>query len=179
MIEKPVIVTEARAGVSQGDLALLMPGATEAAEEMKVEPQDGAGSPEPGGRMRRWRVGDLLDGVYVARSIGSGGVASMTFFEVVEAQVGRVFGNDRRKERGRVVEAHEHLPVGSRVEAWVGAQLRLAHDERPPGRDEQPPLLGRRARARSLRPDFASTNAVHPDAGWGNPRRSGSRWSEG
>ncbi len=63
MIEWPVIVTEARAGVSPGDLALLVAGATQAAEEVKVEPQDETASPEPGGRMRCWRVGDLLVGV--------------------------------------------------------------------------------------------------------------------
>ncbi len=97
VIEKPVIVTEARAGVSPGDLALLVPGATEAAEEMKVEPQDETASAEPSGRMRRWRVGDLVDGIYVARSVGSGGVASRTFFEVMDAEVRQVFGNDRRQ----------------------------------------------------------------------------------
>ena len=47
--------------------------------------------------MRRWLVGDLLDGVYVARSIRSAGLASTTFFEVVDAEVRQVFGNDRRK----------------------------------------------------------------------------------
>ena len=96
-IEKPVIVAEARAGVSPGDLALLVPPVGSGGDEMKIEPNDDAGSLEPGGRMRRWRVGDLLDGVYVARSVGSGGVASTTFFEVVEAEVRRVFGKDRRK----------------------------------------------------------------------------------
>ncbi len=97
MIEKPVIVTEARAGVSPGDLALLVPTVGSGVDEMKIEPRDETASLEPGGRMRRWRVGDLLDGVYVARSLGSGGVASTTFSEVVDAEVRRIFGNDRRK----------------------------------------------------------------------------------
>ena len=96
-IEKPVIVAEARAGVSPGDLALLVPTVGSGVGEIKIEPDDEAGSLEPGGLMRRWLVGDLLDGVYVARSIRSAGLASTTFFEVVDAEVRQVFGSDRRK----------------------------------------------------------------------------------
>ena len=97
VIERPVIVTEARAGVSRGDLALLVPGAGGAAAEIKVEPQRETTSPDPGGILRRWRIRDLLDGVYVARSLGSGGIASTTYFEVEDANVRRVIGKDRQE----------------------------------------------------------------------------------
>ncbi len=94
--EPAIVVTEARAGVSTGDLHRLARTGRRVAE-IAIEPGEETAAPEGGGRLLRWDVDDLDDGVYVAHSVGSDALDQTTYFEVVGGEVRRDFGNDRRR----------------------------------------------------------------------------------
>ena len=95
-IDEPAIVTEARSGVSEGDLHRLAITGRRVAQ-IAVESSSETAAPEGGGRRRRWDAHELEDGVYVARSVGANALEEITYFEIVGGEVRRHFGHDRRR----------------------------------------------------------------------------------
>jgi PPOX class probable F420-dependent enzyme len=89
------VATEYRAGIASGRLARLHAG-TAGAERVRVEPDDEAATPDEGGRMLRYALATLADGVYVAESTGPANIAATTFFEVAGGVVTRLFESERR-----------------------------------------------------------------------------------
>ena len=89
------VTTEYRAGLSTGMLMRLR-YAPEGARRSPTESQDEAAMPDEGGRMLRFNLADLEDGIYAAESIGAANIARTTYFEVEGGRVGRVFDGERR-----------------------------------------------------------------------------------
>ena len=97
-IPAPHVTTEHRAGVSSGGVRRLCLTAGGVLEE-PVESHDEAAMPDEGGRMLRYLLAELEDGVYLAESVGAADAARQTYFEVLGARVTRVFGDKRRAIR--------------------------------------------------------------------------------
>jgi PPOX class probable F420-dependent enzyme len=92
------VTTEHRAGLSSGGLSRLRANGDGALEE-PVESHDEAAMPDEGGRMLRYLLAELDDGLYVAESMGAGTTLSHTYFEVVGGRVARLFDDRRRALR--------------------------------------------------------------------------------
>lgn len=97
-IAAPHVTTEHRTGVSSGVLARLRRAGDDMVEE-PVESFDEAAMPDEGGRMLRYPLDHLDDGLYVADSVGPANTLRRTFFEVVDGSVGRLFDDRRRALR--------------------------------------------------------------------------------
>jgi len=67
--------------------------------EEPVESSDEAAMPDEGGRMLRYPLDHLGDGLYVADSVGPANTLRRTYFEVADGRVGRLFGDRRRALR--------------------------------------------------------------------------------
>jgi PPOX class probable F420-dependent enzyme len=91
----PHIITEYRAGVSTGSLALLVP-TDDGVRRRAMESYDETAMPDEGGRMLRYRIEDLEDGLYAAESVGTVETVRTTYFEITEAVVRRIFESERR-----------------------------------------------------------------------------------
>lgn len=89
------VTTEYRAGLSTGLLTRLR-YTQSGARHTPMESQDEAPMPDEGGRMLRFSLADLDDGIYAAESMGAATAAHTTYFEVVDGRVGRVFDGERR-----------------------------------------------------------------------------------
>lgn len=101
----PHIITEYRAGLSTGALSLLIP-TDDGMRRRAMESHDETAMPDEGGRMLRYRIDDLEDGLYAAESVGTAEAVHTTYFEVTEATVRRIFESERRalqelRRRGR------------------------------------------------------------------------------
>jgi PPOX class probable F420-dependent enzyme len=101
----PHIITEYRAGVSTGALSLLVP-TDDGVRRRAMESYDETAMPDEGGRMLRYRIEDLEDGLYAAESVGTADAVRTTYFEVTAATVRRIFESERRalqelRRRGR------------------------------------------------------------------------------
>lgn len=94
-IAAPHITTEYRAGVSTGALSLLVLSG-DGLRRLPMESNDETAMPDEGGRMLRYRIDDLEDGIYAADSVGPADALRTTYFEVTEAAVRRVFESERR-----------------------------------------------------------------------------------
>lgn len=94
-VAAPHITTEYRAGVSTGALSLLVPG-PDGARRVPMESHDETAMPDEGGRMLRYRIEDLEDGIYAAESVGPAETVRTTYFEIAEAAVRRIFESERR-----------------------------------------------------------------------------------
>lgn len=92
------VTTEHRAGVSSGGVSRLRLTLDGAVEE-PVESQDETGMPDEGGRMLRYPLSELEDGMYVAESVGPANTQRHTYFEVLGARVTRLFDDKRRAVR--------------------------------------------------------------------------------
>lgn len=92
------VTTEHRAGLSSGAVSRLRLSGADAREE-PVESEDEAAMPDEGGRMLRYSLAALDDGIYVAESVGPANTLRQTYFEVFEARVTRVFDDRRRAVR--------------------------------------------------------------------------------
>ena len=92
------VTTEHRAGVSSGLVSRLRLGA-DGMIEQPVESHDEAGMPDEGGRILRYPLAALEDGLYVAESVGNANRVRRTYFEVLGARVTRVFDDPRRAAR--------------------------------------------------------------------------------
>ncbi|MFN8584495.1 MAG: hypothetical protein U0446_12600 [Dehalococcoidia bacterium] len=97
-IAAPHITTEHRTGVSSGGVARLRRAGDDMVEE-PVESFDEAAMPDEGGRMLRYPLDHLDDGLYVADSVGPANTLRRTFFEVIDGRVGRLFDDRRRALR--------------------------------------------------------------------------------
>lgn len=97
-IAAPHVTTEHRTGVSSGAVARLRRAGDEMVEE-PVESFDEAAMPDEGGRMLRYPLDHLDDGLYVADSVGPANTLRRTFFEVIDGRVGRLFDDRRRALR--------------------------------------------------------------------------------
>lgn len=97
-IPAPHVTTEHRTGVSSGGLSRLRPVADGAAET-PVESQDEVATPDEGGRMLRYPLASLEDGIYVAESVGAANAVRHVYFEVFGARVTRLFDDRRRALR--------------------------------------------------------------------------------
>ena len=100
-IEAPLVVTEARPGVSDGQLARLVPSAR-GVRFQRIESLDEQAALEPGGRWLRHGVGELTDGVYRASSVGRSGEPTTTYFTIASGEVRRIFGDDRKRAEREV-----------------------------------------------------------------------------
>jgi PPOX class probable F420-dependent enzyme len=89
------ITTEFRAGLATGFLARLH-YAPEGARRVLVESEDEAPMPDEGGRMLRYSLDALEDGLYAADSVGPAGSSRTTYFEVAGGAVRRIFDSERR-----------------------------------------------------------------------------------
>lgn len=89
------VATEYRAGLSTGLLTRLR-YTQSGARGTPMESQDEAAMPDEGGRMLRFSLLDLDDGIYAAESVGAANAARTTYFEVEGGRVGRVFDGERR-----------------------------------------------------------------------------------
>ncbi len=109
-IDEPAIVTEARSGVSEGDLhRLALAGRRVVGQrvtEIAIEPGEETAAPEGGGRLRRWDARELEDGVYMAHSVGRDAVDQITYFEIIGGEVRRDFGHDRRRAARELRRLH-------------------------------------------------------------------------
>jgi hypothetical protein len=94
-IAAPHVTTEYRAGVSTGALALLVLSG-DGLRRLPMESHDETAMPDEGGRMLRYRIEDLEDGIYAAESVGPAEAVRTTYFEVTEAAVRRIFESERR-----------------------------------------------------------------------------------
>jgi len=94
-IAAPHVTTEYRAGVSTGGLSLLVLDG-DGLRRLPMESHDETAMPDEGGRMLRYRIEDLEDGIYAAESVGPAEAARTTYFEVTEAAVRRIFESERR-----------------------------------------------------------------------------------
>ena len=63
---------------------------------LPMESHDETAMPDEGGRMLRYRIEDLEDGIYAAESVGPAEAVRTTYFEVTEAAVRRIFESERR-----------------------------------------------------------------------------------
>lgn len=93
------VATEFRAGVASGHLARLHSSAQRgaaSAQRVAVEPDDEVPTADEGGRMLRYALDGLADGVYVAESTGPANAVTVTYFELAGGSVGRLFPNERR-----------------------------------------------------------------------------------
>ncbi|MEZ4554414.1 MAG: pyridoxamine 5'-phosphate oxidase family protein [Dehalococcoidia bacterium] len=97
-ISAPHVTTEHRAGVSSGAIARLRRAGDDMVEE-PIESFDEAAMPDEGGRMLRYPLDHLDDGLYVADSVGPANTLRRTFFEVVDGRIGRLFDDRRRALR--------------------------------------------------------------------------------
>ena len=93
--DSPHVTTEYRAGLSTGAVSRLRHGAA-GLERVALESHDEAPMPDEGGRMLRYRIADLEDGVYAAESVGAGGRLQVSYFEITAARIGRVFAGERK-----------------------------------------------------------------------------------
>ena len=99
-IDVPHVTTEYRAGVSAGVVSRMRGEAEASAPSYEpVESHDETAMPDEGGRVLRYRLQDLEDGVYAAESVGSGGRRQLTYFEVSAARVARIFSGERAAAR--------------------------------------------------------------------------------
>lgn len=89
------VTTEYRAGLATGQVTRLLPSGAGVAR-LPVEAQDEAAMPDEGGRMLRYALADLDDGVYAADSVGPSATSRTTYFEVTGGSVRRVFDSERR-----------------------------------------------------------------------------------
>lgn len=94
-IAAPHIITEYRAGVSTGGLWLLVPTDHDV-RRRPMESYDETAMPDEGGRMLRYRIEDLEDGLYAAESVGQAEAVHTSYFEVTSAAVRRIFESERR-----------------------------------------------------------------------------------
>ncbi|MFA7296321.1 MAG: pyridoxamine 5'-phosphate oxidase family protein [Dehalococcoidia bacterium] len=94
-IAAPHVITEYRAGVSTGALALLVLSG-DGLRRLAMESHDETAMPDEGGRMLRYRIEDLEDGIYAAESVGPADAVRTTYLEVTEAAVRRIFESERR-----------------------------------------------------------------------------------
>jgi hypothetical protein len=92
------ITTEHRAGVCSGAVSRLRL-TSDGAVEQPVESHDETGMPDEGGRMLRYPLADLEEGIYVAESVGPGNTPRQTYFEVFGGRVTRLFDDRRRATR--------------------------------------------------------------------------------
>ncbi len=94
-IAAPHITTEYRSGISTGLLTRVYPSGN-GVRHVPIESQDEVATPDEGGRMLRYRLDDLDDGIYTAESMGGSGASETTYFEVLSNVVARVFDGERR-----------------------------------------------------------------------------------
>lgn len=104
-IPAPHVTTEHRIGVSSGAVGRLRLTAGGVIEE-PIESHDEAATPDGGGRMLRYPLANLEDGIYVAESVGAANAARRTYFEVRGARVTRLFEDMRRATRELRRESH-------------------------------------------------------------------------
>ena len=89
------VITEHRAGLATGQLARLRQGPG-GVQRVAMESQDETAAPDGGGRLLRYPLADLEDGVYAAESVGAAGAARVTYFEVWGGSVRRIFERERQ-----------------------------------------------------------------------------------
>lgn len=94
-IDAAHVTTEYRAGLATGQVTRLLPSGSGIAH-IVCEPQDETAMPDEGGRMLRYSLADLEDGVYMADSVGPSATSRVTYFEVTGGSVRRVFDGERR-----------------------------------------------------------------------------------
>jgi hypothetical protein len=94
-IDTPRVITEARAGVSSGELVKIV-ASKQGSRAVAMESSDEQAALDGGGRWIGYELSELESGVYRASSVDADSKHSTTYFEIEEGEVRRIFGDDER-----------------------------------------------------------------------------------